>query len=284
MFNVALPFVPFSWAQLGLRSSKHQDFSPSNELKRSQMFKNSHIEVWSLHFPAPSLASGAGQGSGQPPADFFGPGTWPTGVSDAAGPVGPGAARAAGAEDPVGEGEAAGPERAASLGPRRRTVPAPPQAGWETSEWMFCGASTWERGGGRVRIGSHLNTSCSDSRGAAAGEACGKDAEGSSQGRPQDQRPEPQRGPRGPDLQVRRGLSLALFLSMLVWYHRVAPDLTRFLPLVCFQREDGLLHTSKDQHPQPAGWRRVEKHFKVFPLSLTLLYPTKMKYITGEEF
>lgn len=54
------------------------------------------------------------------------------------------------------------------------------------------------------------------------------------------------------------------------------------LLLLCFQREDGLLHTSKDQHPQPAGWRRVEKHFKVSGLSLTPLFPPLMKYTTGD--
>lgn len=45
MFNVAPPFVPFSSAQLGLRSSKHQDFSPSNELKITNVQKSRH---WSL--------------------------------------------------------------------------------------------------------------------------------------------------------------------------------------------------------------------------------------------
>lgn len=41
-----------------------------------------------------------------------------------------------------------------------------------------------------------------DSRGAAAGAESGEDDEGSSEGRAQNQRTEPQRGPRGPDLQV----------------------------------------------------------------------------------
>lgn len=56
----------------------------------------------------------------------------------------------------------------------------------------------------RAAFFSQLNTSdCRpDSTGAAAGETGGEDDESSSQGRPQDQGPEPQRGPRGADLQV----------------------------------------------------------------------------------
>lgn len=80
------------------------------------------------------LASCAGEGSGRFAADVTGPGVRPAGVSDAAGPSGAGAAGAAGAQDSAGEGEAARPERAARLGPRRRTLPSPPQAGRETGE------------------------------------------------------------------------------------------------------------------------------------------------------
>lgn len=44
-----------------------------------------------------------------------------------------------------------------------------------------------------------------------------------------------------------------------------SPRQPTHLLLLCFQREDGLLHTGKEQHPEPAGWRRVEKHFKAPP-------------------
>lgn len=84
-----------------------------------------------LFYPS---ASRAGERSGRSAADVIGPGIGPAGVSDTAGPAGAGAAGAAGAEDSAGEGEATGPERAARLGPRRRTLPSAPQAGRETGE------------------------------------------------------------------------------------------------------------------------------------------------------
>lgn len=185
-----------SW---GLHSGKRWSNLVNKMSRRwQQMLTNQRLNSDLSIFCLPPLASCANQGSGRPLADFLGSGTGPAGVSDATGPAGPRTARAAGAEDPAGEGEAAGPERAAGVGPRRRTLPAPPQAGGETGEWISACQHRPER-----RRGSRWNLSYSDSRGAAAGEAGGEDAAGGSKGRPQDQGPEPQRGPRSPDLQVR---------------------------------------------------------------------------------
>lgn len=151
------------------------------------------------------------------------------------------------------------------------------------NRWVdFCLSAA--AGGAERRTGSHLKLSNADSRGAAAGEAGGKDAEGSSEGRPQDPGPEPQRGPRSPDLQVRQ--------QSQSWNKRsfsvvTAMQTSCFLLLMCFQREDGLLHTSKDQHPQPAGWRRVEKHFKVFPPQSDPAFPSANEvhnWWSDEEF
>lgn len=64
-------------------------------------------------------ASCSGQRSGRSPANLPRLGAGPAGVPDAAGTIGAGAAGAAGAEGSAGEGQAAGSEGAAHLGPRR---------------------------------------------------------------------------------------------------------------------------------------------------------------------
>lgn len=92
------------------------------------------VQLLTMSIPVVPSAPRAGQRSGRSPPNIPGPGVGPAGVSDAAGPAGSGAAGAAGAEDAAREGEAAGSERAAGLGPRRRTLPAPPQTGRETGE------------------------------------------------------------------------------------------------------------------------------------------------------
>lgn len=116
------------------------------------------------------------------------------------------------------------------------------QVSWTSSTRAWGG---W--GGGSASSRSHVSSS--DPRGAAAGEAGGEDAEGGGEGRPQDPGPEPQRGPRGADLQVRAPSPVR---KRALPFRRHGNPPTHLL-LLCFQREDGLLHTGKEQHPQPAG-------------------------------
>lgn len=83
------------------------------------------------------VAPGAGEEPGRTAADLSGPGVGLAGVPDSSGPFVSGPPRPARAEVPAGESPAAGSDRAALLGPRRRALPTAAPTGRETGRQDF---------------------------------------------------------------------------------------------------------------------------------------------------